>query len=118
MFVAAVGLISVLASGAQPATTPGVHAMAPGPRSQTSDAFDIPRISWPPVMNWFAPVPGLPRGASGDRKGDPLTSAAPSVRPVCTVRIVPADPHVDTEMTVPVKREVDSRMIVPSRCAE
>jgi hypothetical protein len=46
----------------------------------------------------------------------PRLAIAP--RPTCTVRALPADPHVDPGMVLDVPGDVDPGMTVPSRCAE
>lgn len=37
-------------------------------------------------------------------------------QPVCAIRELRADPHVDPDMTKSMDRAVDSRMVVPSPC--
>ena len=48
----------------------------------------------------------------------PAARLAVEPRPTCTVRVLPADPHVDPGMVLDVPQDVDPGMTLPSRCAE
>lgn len=61
---------------------------------------------------WHRPVtePGQPRRKAGRRSA--------LAKPLCTMRVLRADPRVDLEIAQGQGRDVDAGMVVPSRCRD
>ena len=111
LVIALAGQLGMGSSGGVAGPT-GVGASRP---SSQLRGFDIPRLSWPPARK----IEGS--GSSGLLAGLKVTASRHNtrpLRPVCTIRLVPADPEIDPAIGIEPMRDVDSAMIVRSRCAE
>lgn len=84
--------------------------------STGSVRLEVPTLTWPPLQS--INLSGLPSLVRGLKIGATTTTRADTTLPICTMRVVPADPDVDRGIARPAPAEVDQRMVVNSRCAE
>ena len=117
----AIVLAAAAAGNVSPAEATEAAVPSPPALANRSAGFEMPRLSWSPAgkddrtrLRPLANDPGIEVAGkpASVRRNDSANA------PVCTMRVMPADPHVDPRMAVEMKHDVDSGMAVRSGCKE